>query len=61
MKVLVTTIGTRGDVQPLVALSAGLARHGHSVTVCTSVRYDEMVKRCRLDFAPLSDDRVSLV
>ncbi len=61
MKVLVTTIGTRGDVQPLVALSAGLARHGHSVTVCTSVRYDDMVKRCGLDFAPLSDDLVSLV
>lgn len=61
MKVLVLTIGTRGDVQPLIALAAGLAGHGHAVTVCTSVRYADVVARCGLRFAPLSDDLVALV
>jgi len=61
MKVLVITIGTRGDVQPLIALAAGLAQYGHAVSVCTSVRYIDAVKRRGLDFLQLSDDLVSLV
>jgi len=61
MKVLVTTIGTRGDVQPLIALAAGLARSGHAVTVCTSIRYSDDVTNRGLGFAPVSDDLVSLV
>lgn len=61
MKVLVLTIGTRGDVQPLVALAAGLAARGHDVTVCTSVRYADIVTGRGLAFAPLSDDLVALV
>lgn len=61
MKVLVLTIGTRGDVQPLIALAGGLAARGHAVTVCTSVRYADVVARCEVRFAPLSDDLVALV
>lgn len=61
MKILVLTIGTRGDVQPLIALAAGLAARGHAVTVCTSVRYVDVVTRCGLRFAPLSDDLIALV
>lgn len=61
MKILIATIGTRGDVQPFIALASGLARRGHTVTVCTSVRYADAVTQRGLDFAPLSDDLVSLV
>ncbi len=59
MKVLVLTIGTRGDVQPHVALAQGLREVGHSTTVCTSPRYRSLVTETGLAFAPLSDDIVA--
>ena len=34
-KILIASIGTRGDVQPLSALAAGLSLTGHSVTMAT--------------------------
>lgn len=61
MNVFITTIGTRGDVQPYIALGAGLRQAGHTVTVCTSTRYASLVAECELDYAPLSDDLVALV
>ena len=39
MNVLILTVGTRGDVQPYLALGKGLAAKGHSVSVCTSVTF----------------------
>lgn len=33
MRVLITTFGTRGDIQPFVALAQGLAAAGHSVAI----------------------------
>lgn len=61
MNVFITTIGTRGDVQPYVALAEGLRRAGHAVTVCTSTRYASLVEERGLAFEPLSDDLVALV
>jgi sterol 3beta-glucosyltransferase len=61
MRVLVITIGTRGDVQPFIALSLGLKRRGHRVTLCTSTRYAEQLATYGLEFAPLSDDLVALI
>jgi len=61
MNVFIPTIGTRGDVQPYVALGDGLRRAGHTVTVCTSTRYESLVREVGLAYAPLSDDLVALV
>ncbi|MEN6522911.1 MAG: glycosyltransferase, partial [Anaerolineaceae bacterium] len=30
MRIIIPTIGTRGDVQPYIALAIGLKRAGHS-------------------------------
>jgi len=35
MNVAILTLGSRGDVQPYVALGRGLAAAGHEVTVAT--------------------------
>jgi len=61
MRVLILTIGTRGDVQPHIALAVGLSRAGHRVTVCTSPRYRDLFEGQGPDFAPLNDDIVALV
>jgi sterol 3beta-glucosyltransferase len=61
MNVFIATIGTRGDVQPYVALGEGLRRAGHAVTVCTSTRYASLVAERGLSYGRLSDDLVALV
>ena len=33
MKITITTVGSRGDVQPYVALGRGLVAAGHEVTL----------------------------
>ncbi len=61
MDVLIVTIGTRGDVQPYVALGEGMSRAGHDVTVCTSLRYKPLIVGRGLGYGALSDDLVALV
>jgi len=34
MKIACVILGTRGDVQPMIALATGLMAKGHEVTVC---------------------------
>lgn len=43
MRVAVLAVGSRGDVQPYVALAAGLARAGHEVTVATHAPFADLV------------------
>jgi sterol 3beta-glucosyltransferase len=61
MNVFIATIGTRGDVQPYVALGEGMRRAGHDVTVCTSTRYESLVTERGLGYGRLRDDLVALV
>ena len=51
MKITVLTLGTRGDVQPYIALGLGLKEAGHSVTVGTSGDFESMVNAHGLRFA----------
>jgi sterol 3beta-glucosyltransferase len=55
MKVLVLTLGTRGDVQPFVALARGLQRRGHRVVVAAPERLAGTVTGNGVDFAALDD------
>ena len=43
VKIVVNTFGTRGDVQPYVALGLGLQRAGHAVRIVQAVD-DEAIK-----------------
>ncbi len=61
MNVFIATIGTRGDVQPYVALGEALHQAGHTVTICTSTRYAALVTERGLQYGQLSDELVALV
>lgn len=61
MKVLILTIGTRGDVMPFVALGEGLHAAGHQVSVCSSTRYESAITGRGLTYNYLSDELVALV
>lgn len=44
MKILISSYGTRGDVQPYLALAVGLQKAGHQVTLATSYNYTEWIE-----------------
>ena len=56
MRVYILTIGTRGDVQPYIALGLGLKSVGHEVTIATLKEFDDLVTGYGLQFAPLRGD-----
>jgi sterol 3beta-glucosyltransferase len=53
MNILILTVGTRGDVQPYVALGRGLQAAGHGVVVVTLAQFGDYVTSHGLEFAAL--------
>ncbi len=56
MHITLLTVGTRGDVQPYVALGLGLKEAGHDVRVATHEVFKELILGNGLEFAPLTVD-----
>jgi sterol 3beta-glucosyltransferase len=56
MRIAVLTWGTRGDVQPLLALALALHRLGAQVTFGAPMRFARMVESFGIGFAPLGND-----
>lgn len=56
MRILVLTIGSRGDVQPYVALGKGLIVAGHKVTICTCAEFKSCVTSHGITYAFMNDD-----
>ncbi|MFW5470704.1 glycosyltransferase [Knoellia sp. CPCC 206435] len=52
MKVNVLAAGSRGDVQPMVALGVGMTRAGHEVTICAGDDFEPLVTGHGLRFVP---------
>ncbi len=59
MRVTIITVGTRGDVQPYVALGLGLQNAGHEVRLGTHPRFESFVRDRALEFAPLAEGSLS--
>jgi vancomycin aglycone glucosyltransferase len=56
LKVVLAATGSRGDVQPTVALAMGLCAAGHEVTVCAPPDFESWVRRFGLPFAAVGRD-----
>jgi len=52
MKIACVILGTRGDVQPMVALTDGLIKRGHEVTICAPPENEELISRVNCRFIP---------
>ncbi|MCG8346219.1 MAG: glycosyltransferase [Chloroflexales bacterium] len=61
MKILLLTQGSRGDVQPFVALGKGLQAAGHTVTLCTVARFERFVTEHGLHYAYMNDEIISIL
>ncbi|HSV85231.1 MAG TPA: glycosyltransferase [Levilinea sp.] len=56
MNITILTYGSRGDVQPFLALAVGLQKAGHPVTLAAPPRYKNFVEQQGVTFAPLAGD-----
>jgi sterol 3beta-glucosyltransferase len=56
MNIIIPTIGTRGDVQPFIALAQGLASAGHTVTLLSHPVMRALVESHSVCFAPIGPD-----
>lgn len=56
MHITITALGSRGDVQPCVALGVGLQRASHTVRIATYRYFAEFIQRHGLEFAPVEGD-----
>lgn len=61
MKIFIATYGSRGDVQPYIALGKGLKKAGHEVTLATSVRFREFVEGHGLAYGYMNDGLLAVV
>ncbi|RKF82545.1 Sterol 3-beta-glucosyltransferase [Golovinomyces cichoracearum] len=55
------TIGSRGDVQPYIALCKGLIAEGHRPRIATHIEFKDWVESYGIDFKPVSGDPAELM
>ncbi|MEW5940999.1 MAG: glycosyltransferase [Chloroflexota bacterium] len=56
MNVTILAYGSRGDVQPYLALAVGLQKRGHCVKLAAPHRFADFVAGYNIPFAPLAGD-----
>lgn len=61
MRICIQTLGTRGDVQPFVALAARLKKMGHSAVICTSGSFRKLVADNGVVFCQVASDLMALL
>ena len=61
MRIAIQTLGTRGDIQPYLALALGLTRRGHDVQIAAPVQFEGMIAGHGLQFAPLPGEFLALI
>ena len=61
MKVLIMTLGTRGDVQPFIALARGLLAAGHEVVLTAPQRFAGFAAGQGVPFAGVDDGPMRLM
>src|SRR4051812_10303236 len=56
MRVLLSTIGSRGDVQPIVALALQLRELGQEVRICAPPDFREWIDNLGISFVPVGPE-----
>ncbi|MCF8210886.1 MAG: glycosyltransferase [Rhodoferax sp.] len=56
LKVLLATVGSRGDVQPMLALAQSLTEFGHIPTLAAPIDFESWITKQGFRFAPLGLD-----
>lgn len=61
MRVLILTFGTRGDIQPYVALGRALIDAGHEAAVCTAEGFRPLVEDAGVPYLHMGNDMLDLI
>ena len=61
MNIVIQVIGSRGDIQPFVALGKELKAHGHRVRLATHLAFREFVLGAGLEFFSIGGDPAELM
>lgn len=61
LNVVLQVVGSRGDVQPFIALGNELKRHGHQVRLATHDVFKSFVQQSDLEFFPIDGDPAELM
>lgn len=61
LNIAIQVVGSRGDVQPFIALGQELQRHGHRVRIATHNDFRVLVQDSKLEFFPVGGDPVELM
>lgn len=61
MNIGIYTYGTRGDLQPYIALALGLIDKGHQVTISATEDFKEFVEGFKISFQPLFGNAESMM
>jgi hypothetical protein len=61
LSIVVQVVGSRGDVQPFVALGQELQTHGHRVRIATHTVFKDFVQSAGLEFYPIGGDPAELM
>jgi UDP:flavonoid glycosyltransferase YjiC (YdhE family) len=55
MKIILTSIGTRGDIEPFLAIGKILKEKGHKVICAFSEQFRELTESCDIEFVSLGE------
>ncbi len=61
LRITCLTIGSRGDVQPYIALCKGLLAEGHKPRIATHAEFQDWVESHGIEFAPVAGDPAELM
>ncbi|KAJ5960526.1 uncharacterized protein N7479_007676 [Penicillium vulpinum] len=61
LRITCLTIGSRGDVQPYIALCKGLLAEGHRPKIATHAEFEPWIRKHGIDFAPVDGDPAELM
>ncbi|CAK8573379.1 unnamed protein product [Lathyrus sativus] len=56
LQIVILVVGTRGDVQPFVAIAKRLQEYGHRVRIATHANFKTFVRSAGVNFHPLGGD-----
>ncbi len=56
MRIVILTVGSRGDVQPFIALGKALKDAGHDVLIATHSTFEKIIRELDIEFSPLAGD-----
>ena len=61
MKILLCSMGSRGDIQPFLVLGDYFSKNGHEVRVASAKMYEALAKNYEVDYRHFEGDYQSIM